>query len=116
MIRATIAFYIAIRLDEYFKLLWASSTLTRIHQSHDSCPMDRFDKSFHSYPMDGSDESNHLCSMDQTRPVLISFPNYCGTKFSNRTGGVNSTVLDNLPLTYILRRTFKSQSLLLILN
>ena len=60
VIRATIAFYIAIRLDEYFKptLFGLSGTLALIHQSHDSCPMDRFDESFHSCPMDGSDESN----------------------------------------------------------
>ena len=45
--------------------------------------------------MSGSDESNHLCSMDRTRPALISFPHYCGTKFTNRTDGVDSTVLDN---------------------
>ena len=43
----------------------------------------------------GSDESNHLCSMDRTRPVLISFPHDCATKFTNRTDEVDSTVLDN---------------------
>ena len=59
VIRATIAFYVAIRLHEYFKpTLGFPGTLTLIHQSHDSCPMPRFDESFHSCPMDGSDESN----------------------------------------------------------
>ena len=60
-----------------------TNALTVIHQSYHSCPMNK------------SDESNHLCSMDRTRPVLISFPCYCGTKFTNRTDGVDSTVLDN---------------------
>ena len=64
-------------------------------ESFHSCPMGTFDESFHSCPMDGSDESNHLCPMDRTRPALISFPHYCGTKFTNRTNGVDSTVLDN---------------------
>ena len=58
VIRATIAFYIATRLDEYFKPTLGFRAITFIHQSHDSCPMDRFDESFHSCPMDGSDESN----------------------------------------------------------
>ena len=86
----------SIRLDEYSKpALGFQAHLTLTHQSHDSCPMDRFDESFYSCPMDGSDESNHLCSIDRTRPVLISFPHYCRTKFTNRTDGVDSTVLGN---------------------
>ena len=72
-----------------------TNTLRLIHQSYHSCPMDRFNESFHSCPMDGSDESNHLCPIDRTRPVPISFPHYCGTEFTNRTDGVDSTVLDN---------------------
>ena len=60
-----------------------ANALRLIHQSYHSCPMDRFD------------ESNYLCPMDRTRPVLISFPHYCGTKFTNRTDRVDSTVLDN---------------------
>ena len=57
--------------------------------------MERFDESFYSCPTDGSDESNHLCLIDRAGPVLIRFPHYCGTKFTNRTDGVDSTVLDN---------------------
>ena len=66
VIRATIAFYIAIRLDGYFKpaCFGLSGTLTLIHQSHDSCPMDRFDESFFSCPMDTIDESYHSCPID----------------------------------------------------
>ena len=70
-----------------------TNALRLIRQSYHSCPMDRFDESFHSSPMDGSDKSNHLCSMDRTRHVLISFSHYCDTKFTNRTDGVDSTVL-----------------------
>ena len=97
-----------------------ANALRLIHQSCHSCPMDRFDESFHSCPMDGSNESNYLCSMDRTRPVLISFPHYCGTKFTNRTDRVDSTILDNphlgrkgtkSPLTlvelgFVLKETF----------
>ena len=57
--------------------------------------MDRFDESFHSCPDPTNFDSKYLCSMDRTRPVLISFLHYCGTKFTNRTDGVDSTVLDN---------------------
>ena len=56
VIRETIAFYIVIRLDEYFKRTLGKLTL--IHQSHHLCPMYRFDEFYHSCPMDGHDESN----------------------------------------------------------
>ena len=44
--------------DVIHKKLRNKHSVTLIHQSHDSCPMDRFDESFHSCPIDGSDESN----------------------------------------------------------
>ena len=90
----TVPTYLSVRANKFAK--WKIGfTNALIRQSYHSRPMDRFDQSFHSYPMDGSDESNHLCLIDRTRPVLISFPHYCGTKFTNRTDGVDSTVSDN---------------------
>ena len=64
-------------------------------ESNHSCPMDRFDESNHSCPMDGSNESNHSSPLVYTRPVLISFPHYCRMNFTNRTDGVDWTVLEN---------------------
>ena len=90
----TVPTYLPVRASKFAK--WKIGFMNAlIRQSYHSRPMDRFDQSFHSYPMDGSDESNYLCPIDRTRPVLISFPHYCGTKFTNRTDGVDSTVSDN---------------------
>ena len=83
------------RIERIFTAyLRSTNTLRLIHQSF-HCAMDRFDESYHSCPIDKSDESNRLCPIDRIRPVLISFPYYCSTKITNRTDGVDSTVLDN---------------------
>ena len=50
-----------------------SVILTLIHQSHDSCPMDRFDESLHSCPIDHSQWNEMAVKVGvETYGVIVS--------------------------------------------